>query len=315
MDAFRIRHPPRTHCSHSVSPKPVDDAAIDSAKPGILADMVLRLVSDLPLLWRTPSSVQFGSDEPAAVLSDLSEGEDRLLATLVAGVSETGFAMLADSLGVSPERSRALLHALAPVLAGEPSSPSGVAAVLGDSPLARTIASLLSAAGVLGSPEDAAVVVLVADWVVAPADHLRWLNRDVVHLPVVVAERSISVGPLVEPGVGACLYCVHLARVDADSAWPAIATQLLGRAAREVGLLEVAEAAAFVARRVLARLAGEREGGVSWRLDSGGGVSSRAWGRHPDCRCAFPAGSDWAAVPDPAGLAEPTTASAVGAPA
>lgn len=277
--------------------------------------MVLRLDSGLPLLWRTPSSVQFGSDEPAAVLDDVSEGEDRLIAALTAGVSEAGFSMLADSLGVSPDRSDALLRTLAPVLAREPAPPPSLAAVLGDSLLARTIAGLLSSAHALGSPDDAAVVVLVADWVVAPADHLRWLNRDVPHLPVVVSERAVTVGPLVEPGVGPCLHCVHLARVDADAAWPAIATQLLGRAPREVGALEVAEAAAFVARRVLDRLAGNGEGGVSWRLDGGGGVSSRAWGRHPDCRCAVPAGSDWVAVPGPADRDAPTTASAVGAPA
>lgn len=275
----------------------------------------MRLVSDLPLLWRTPSSVQFGSDEPVAVLSDVSEGEDRLIASLAVGVSESGFAMLAESLGVPSDRSQALLDVLAPVLERDRESPSRVAAVLGDSVLARTIASLLSVSGVLGSPDDAGVVVLVADWVVAPADHLRWLNRDVPHLPVVVSERSVTVGPLVEPGVGACLHCVHLARIDVDSAWPAIATQLLGRPGRDVGSLEVAEAAAFVARRVLGRLSGDGEFGVSWRLAAAGEISSRGWGRHPDCRCATPEGSDWAAAPDPAGRAAPTTVSAVGAPA
>jgi hypothetical protein len=277
--------------------------------------MVLRLDPRWPLLWRSPSSVQFGSDEPAAVLSDVSEGEDRLLSTLASGVSESGFAMLADSLGVPPDRAQALLAALAPVLEREPTAPSRVAAVLGDSPLARTTAALLSSARVLGSPDDATLVVLVADWVVAPADHLPWLNRDVVHLPVVVAERSITVGPLVEPGFGACLHCVHLARVDSDAAWPAVATQLLGRAPREVGSLEVAEAATFVTRRVLERLRGAGVGGVSWRLDGGGGVSARGWGRHPDCRCAAPAGSDWAAVPDLVARVGPTTGSAVAAPA
>jgi hypothetical protein len=280
--------------------------------------MVLRLDPRWPLLWRSPSSVQFGSDEPAAVLSEVSEGEDRLIATLAAGISETGFAMSAESLGVSPDRSRDLLDVLAPVLERELEAPSRVAAVLGDSALARSVAALLSASGALGSPEDAAVVVLVADWVVAPADHLRWLNRDVPHLPVVVGERAITVGPFVEPGIGPCLYCVHLARVDADPAWLAIATQLLGRAAREAGALEVAEAATFVTRRVLARLDVNHhggEGGMSWRLDGDGAVSAREWGRHPDCRCAAPAGTDWAAVPDPADRAAPTTVSAVGAPA
>lgn len=273
---------------------------------------MLRLDPGWPLLWRTPSSVQFGSDEPAVVLDEVSEGEDRLIAALAAGVSESGFAMLAESLEVAPDRSEALLDVLAPVLARETEWPSRVAAVLGDSALARSVAGLLSASGVLGSPDDAAVVVLVADWVVAPADHLRWLNRDVPHLPVVVSERAVTVGPLVEPGVGPCLHCVNLARVDEDAAWVAIASQLLGREPREVDALAVLEAAAFVARRVLDRLSGSGEIGMSWRL-SGGVVSGRQWGRHPDCRCAAPEGTDWAAVPDRAGRDEPTTVSAVGA--
>lgn len=276
--------------------------------------MVLRLVSDLPLLWRTPSSVQFGSDEPAAVL-DVSEGEDRLLAALAAGVSETGFAMMARSLDVSEDRTHALLDALAPVLATPASEPLPRAAVLGGSSLARSVAGLLASAGVLGEAEGAGVVVLVADWVVSPADHTRWLNRDVPHLPVVVAERAVTVGPFVEPGSGPCLYCVHLARTDDDPSWPAIATQLLGRPGRELGSLERAEVAAFVARRVLERLRDAPGETLSWRLAAGGGVSSRGWGRHPDCRCATPAGIDWVAVPGPADLAAPTRASAVGAPA
>jgi hypothetical protein len=221
--------------------------------------------------------------------------------------------MLARSLEVSPEASEALLDALAPVLATDAAEPLPRAAVLGEALLARSVAGLLSSTGVLGAPEDAAVVVLVADWVLAPADHLAWLNRDVPHLPVVVGERSIAVGPLVEPGDGPCLYCVHLARIDADEAWPAVATQLLGRAGREVGELERVEAAVFVARRVLERLAGTRLRGRSWRLDAGGGVSSRVWTRHPDCRCGVPEGTDWAAVPAHADRGAPTTGSAVGA--
>lgn len=278
--------------------------------------MVLRLAEDLPLLWRTPTSVQVGSDEPAVVLDDVAEGEDRLLAALAAGVSETGFAMLAESGGVDAGRADALLAALTPVLVGRrpPSRPG--AGVLGDSPLARGIAGLLSASDAFTGPDDANLVVLVADWVLAPADHLRWLNRDVPHLPVVVGDRSVTIGPLVEPGVGPCLYCVHLARTDADPAWPALATQLLGRAPRELGALDRWAAAVFVARRVLARLDGdERTRGMSWRLADGGALSERVWRRHPDCRCAAPEGTDWAAAPDRADPAAPTTASAVVAPA
>ncbi len=293
MDAFRARDP----------------------AGGILTGMVLRLDPALPLLWRTPSSVQFGSEEPAVVLEDVSEGEDRLLATLGAGISDTGYVMLARSLDVSAEAAETLLDALAPVLVTKAAEPLRRAAVLGDSPLARTIAGLLSSEAALGRAEEAAVVVLVADWVLAPADHLAWLNRDVPHLPVLVSERSVSVGPLVEPGDGPCLYCVQLARLDADPAWLAVATQLLGREGREVRDLERAEVAAFVTRRVLGWLAGSRARGRAWRVDTGGGVRSRVWQRHPGCRCGVPAGTDWAAAPPTADHGAPRTTSAVGAPA
>ena len=275
--------------------------------------MVLRLVSDLPLVWRTPSSLQFGSDEPVVVLENVTDGEDRLLTTLSAGISPTGYAMLARSLGVPDDDADALLAHLAPVLVGDAADALPRAAVLGDSPLARSVGALLRSADVLASPEESAIVVLVADWVLAPADHLAWLNRDVPHLPVVVGERTVTVGPLVEPGDGPCLYCVQLARLDADPAWNAVATQLLGRRGRVVGDLERTEAAAFVARRVLGRLSGQRYRGRAWRLDAAGGVTSRSWGRHPDCRCGAPAGTDWAAAPERGIRDAPTTASAAGA--
>lgn len=275
----------------------MDDPGHRDPGLGILTGMVLRLDPSLPLLWRTPTSVQFGTDEPVVVLEDVTEGEDRLLATLGAGISATGYGMLARTLGVSAEAAGALLEAVAPLLATEETVALGRVAVMGDSVLARSVAGLLSSRGVVGSPEEAALVVLVADWVVTPADHGRWLNRDVPHLPVVVGERTVTVGPLVEPGFGPCLYCVHLARSDADAAWPAVATQLLGRAPREMGSLEVAEAATLTVRRVLDRLATGPGAARSWRLDASGGVGVRTWDRHPECRCAAPAGTDWSTRP------------------
>jgi hypothetical protein len=274
--------------------------------------MVLRLSPDLPILWRTPSSVQFGS-EPVVVLDEVSEGEDRLIASLAAGISDTGYAMVARSVGVSPEDADRLLTAVTPALEAPPASAPSSVGVLGDSPLARAIAGILDGVGLLGTPDDAALVVLVADWVVSPADHLTWLSRDVAHLPVVTSERVVTVGPFVEPGLGPCLYCVQLARTDLDPAWPAIATQLWGRAPRELDRLERAEISAFVVRRLQLRLADGPTEATSWRVAQGGEVSATAWGRHPDCRCAVPAGTDWAAVPSD--LAETTTAEPTRVPA
>ncbi|WP_348004540.1 hypothetical protein [Pseudolysinimonas sp.] len=232
----------------------------------------------------------------------MTEGEDRLLAALLAGVSATGYAMLARSAGVEPDAADELLKALEPALEKAVSIGERTkVAVLGDSALARAIAGLLAEAGVLGVPDDASLVVLVADWVLSPVDHFAWLNRDVVHVPVVVSERAVTVGPFVQPGVGPCLYCVQLTRTDADAAWPAIATQLWGRAGRELDHLTVSEAAAFLVRRVLARLGreagGEAGAALSWRIGAEGEVSVTRWGRHPDCRCAVPEGTDWVAVP------------------
>lgn len=274
--------------------------------------MVLRLAPDLPMLWRTPSSVQFGSTHPVVVVDGVGDGETRLLGALAAGISATGYAMLARSAKVAPEDAERLLERVRPAME-TPAAPVGRVAVMGDSGLARAIAGLLGDA--LVTPGDAELVVLVADWVVGPADHTRWLNRDVPHLPVVVTERSVAVSPFVEPGATPCLYCVHLARADRDPAWPAIATQLWGRAPREPHRTALAETAAFVARRISDRAAGRRDAGEAWELGEGGAVSATRWERHPGCRCAAPQGSDWADAPDPGRRGEPTTAPAVAVPA
>lgn len=275
--------------------------------------MVLRLADDLPILWRTPSSVQIGS-EPLAVVEAVTDGDARLIAAVASGVSESGFAMIARSSGVSDARAAELLATLSPALATPSVVPGMRAAVLGDSSLARSVAGLLGASDALAAPEDAGLVVLVGDWVLAPADHTTWLNRDVPHVPVVASERSVAVGPFVEPGDGPCLYCVHLARSDADAAWPALATQLLGREAPDLAPLARTEAAVFVARRVQERLTGRRFGGRAWTLGAEG-VSELTWRQHSDCRCAAPAGIDWAAAPHRAPRAVPTTATGVDAPA
>jgi bacteriocin biosynthesis cyclodehydratase domain-containing protein len=128
----------------------------------------------------------------------------------------------------------------------------------------------------------------------------------VPHLPIVAADRSVTVGPLVEPGSGPCLYCGQLTRTDADPAWPAIAAQLWGRPAPRLSALTVSAVAAFAARRLIARLDGADADAAprAWRLsDEGGTISVVPALRHPGCSCAARPESDWApgsgrAVPD-----------------
>ena len=194
-------------------------------------------------------------------------------------------------------------------------------AVEGDGALADELRRVLGGDGVLAAPDGGApsLAVIVAGWVISPEDHGSWLRRDIPHLPVVIGDGGVTVGPLVEPGSGPCLYCVQLTRTDDDPAWPAIATQLWNRPAPTMTRLAVAEAAAFVARRVLERRASGPSGSgdaVSWRVTGAdGGVSSRAWTRHAECRCAAPGESDWAPAADPASPSATTRAEAVAVPA
>lgn len=276
--------------------------------------MVLRLDPVVPLVWRTPDSVQLGIDPPYAVLDDVTEGVERLLSALRAGISESGWAMLARQAGVPPERTRELLERLDPFLLRPEAPRPGRVLVLGSGPIAAELSMLLRDAG--SAPpargDDPALAVLVADWVVGPDDAARWLRRDVPHLPIVAADRQVTVGPFVEPGRGPCLYCVHLARADADPAWPAIATQLWGREPAPHPRLTVLAAACFAARRIEARLREGPSGSArAWRLgDAGATVSAWTTRTHPRCSCAAPPESDWAPGPDLADPGAPSSAAA-----
>jgi hypothetical protein len=102
---------------------------------------------------------------------------------------------------------------------------------------------------------------------------------------VVMSDRAAVVGPVIEPGAGPCLRCIELHRRDADEAWPAIATQLLGRAPIESRALTL-EATALTCRVVLTRLREGAGAAISVRIDAATGEREyREWAHHPDCGC------------------------------
>jgi len=81
--------------------------------------MVLKVRNGVPLVWRSPSSLQFGVDEPLVVLDDVDEGSERLIGALVGGISSTGFEMMARSAGMPSDAASELLARLERVLASE----------------------------------------------------------------------------------------------------------------------------------------------------------------------------------------------------
>lgn len=170
-------------------------------------------------------------------------------------------------------------------------------AISGSSILVNAISVLLAGHGVdVRVAADAAdlvdsnpdLAIVVGHYVLAPQLHAVWLRRDIPHLPVVVGDSATVVGPMVDPGNGPCLLCLELHHRDADGAWPAIATQLLGRRSGVETAILVAETAAAASRMVLERLQGPAGSGAaeSVRIDGATGERRRReWQVHPECGC------------------------------
>jgi bacteriocin biosynthesis cyclodehydratase domain-containing protein len=234
--------------------------------------MVLKLDPVWPIVWRDPQTVQFGVDRPAAVLERVTPAQERMIAALVAGVGRSGLDLFAGNAEVDD-----LLSRLGGALVREPAERAG-AAVHGTGPTVERLGLVL--------PPAPSPVGIVAHHVVSPELHGRWLRRDMPHLPVVYGDSIVRIGPFVEPGSGPCLFCLELHRTDADPAWPAIASQLIGRRVHTETHLAATEVAAIVARMVQRRAADGPGPARSIELEvSTGRTSERDWVRHPDCQC------------------------------
>lgn len=99
---------------------------------------------------------------------------------------------------------------------------------------------------------------------------------------------SLRVGPLVEPGLTACLRCVDAAEADADPRRSLVLEQLAGLAAAPVDEPTLAIALAWAARDVAAYLAGGTPTTWSATVDAQAAPPTvRRWDRHPDCGCCW----------------------------
>ncbi|MCA5892472.1 ThiF family adenylyltransferase [Isoptericola sp. NEAU-Y5] len=144
---------------------------------------------------------------------------------------------------------------------------------------------------VLG-PDDAAapdVVVEVQAHAVDPGRYERLLGSGVAHLPVVVREADVVVGPFVVPGVSACVGCAARHAADLDERWPVVARALVGAsrpAPQETTL--AALAGVLAAGQVLAFVDGARPvtAGAQLEVALPEAVPRRRPVRpHPACGC------------------------------
>jgi len=304
---------------------------------GTIARMVLRIDPRYPLVWRSPSSVQLGVAAPVVVLHEVSTADELMLSALLAGVSRPGLAMIARGGGVDDDAAAALLDAVSPALERPVQRRRNTVTLVGAGLTATRIAAALAGEGVrvnLAADASAAaaaggdLAVAVGHFVLAPELHGLWLRRDIPHLPVVLSDTSSTVGPVVEPGIGPCLYCLQRYRTDADPAWPALSAQLWGRRAAIETTLVANEIAAAASRAAIARLDAGHAASAhsSVEIDVRSGRSTvRFWSPHPRCGCtgvsaaALPENGSLAAAPDdtrPSSFpSPPTTDSAFAEPA
>ena len=261
--------------------------------------MVLRLDPRLAIVWRDPFSLQFGVDPARVVLREVTTVEERMIAALGGGISRSGLGMIARAGGGTDADAAGLLDRLAPALVTTvASTPAPVIAIVGQGETAQRIANVLAQSGARvevstrASEDSCDLGIAVGHYVLDPDSYGFWLRRDVPHLPVIFGDDTVTIGPLIEPGRTACLYCLEHHRRDAVAQWSAIASQLWGRRATSETPLVSREVAALVGRIVLRRLrdgAEDSAGGAaatSFRLSvETGELVRREWMPHPDCGC------------------------------
>jgi bacteriocin biosynthesis cyclodehydratase domain-containing protein len=264
--------------------------------------MVLRLDPRVPMVWRDPFSLQFGVEPARVILREVSNAQERMIAALAIGVSRPGLVMVARAAGATELDATRLLIALGPVLRpSKPEQSRHTVAIVGAGPTVDRIAGALAETGLqvvvdrsVGDiPCDLGIAI--GHYVFDPDVYGFWLRRDIPHLPIVFADGSATIGPLVEPGSGPCLYCLEFYRRDADARWSTLASQLWGcRSAAETPLVS-REVAAMAARMVVRRLSGgasdspASSAATSFRIGAETGEIVRGeWMPHPDCGCLSP---------------------------
>ncbi|MBX3092129.1 MAG: TOMM precursor leader peptide-binding protein [Cryobacterium sp.] len=289
--------------------------------------MTLTLDPRYPLVWRSPSSLQIGVDRPLVVLDDVTIGHERMLAGLAIGLTPPGLRLLGTQSGESHSDIEGFRRAIEPALAKPRASHASSVVVSGSGPTADRLLRRLAEAGLKprsigrrpeeitvdiadgpadghtdGTAEEPAFAIVVAHFVVNPAVRGMWLRRDTPHLPIVFGDTSATLGPIIEPGIGPCLYCLELHRRDADPAWPAIASQLLNSRSPAESPFFASEVAAVAARLTLARVtgAGSVENESITIDEASGAIARRRWQRHPECACI---GIDGVSGPVPRGNA------------
>lgn len=253
---------------------------------------MIRLSASALPLWRDDGRVQFGAP-PLAVAPYAADWVDAVVPALVEGTTRATARNLGRLHGAPEGHVDELLAAVAPACRSRRRHAPIVVQTADDLP-ARAVRAVLAAlparARVLSwagpasetAPPGSAVVLLGA-YRVDPRRAATFMRDDIAHLPLVLDGGRARIGPVVRPGLTACLACLDADKRRDDPDWPVIAAQLVGRPQPEVDVALAAEAGRAARFLLTAPNAPQTR---SLRLD----VDSfrRVWELHrpsADCHC------------------------------
>lgn len=296
--------------------------------PGSHDRGMLRLDPAHPPLWRTPTTLQFGTD-PVAIVVEPRPWQERLIRELEKGIPDAALDLVASALGAPAGAAQLFVRRIARALA--PQADAVARRVIVQVPddfapervddFAEAVADAgfdvsLRAWRGLGGPWDAegCPALVLAHRLVDPRRVAALMSGDVVHLPVVFSGAGVELGPLVRPGSSACLSCLAAHRRDRDGSWPVLAAQLIGRPAPPLGRAAALEAG-LAAAAMLNDAAQTSEAVESHSVTLSVGSmhrTTRTHEPHAECRCRSLSGTSTATSP---AIRVPTTTRAYALPA
>lgn len=222
---------------------------------------MLQLDPAYPVLWRSPTVLQFGLDA-VVVIDDPAPWQERLLRELEQGIAEAAWEPTALALGAPRGAAREFVGLIAPALMRPPSARRRIILQVSDPfPAAQSdaVAAGLRSTGLdveqrtwFGAQTPSAhhvdATVVLAHHLIEPRRVAALMAQDMPHVPIVFTGGAADVGPLVVPGQTACLACIAEYRRDDDPTWPHVAAQLIGRSLPEVATSLGLEAGITAAR-------------------------------------------------------------------
>jgi hypothetical protein len=192
----------------------------------------------LPVVWTSSTSFQVGISPPRAHIGDVPPEAAPLIHALIHGVSHGGIELLVQQHGIDRAFVMRVMESLSPVFESKTdptSTPQWT--VWGSSPAVRVLVAMAEAAGIhftaildpLEGNADHNPTIVVSDYIIHPHWADRLTRTGTPHLPIVFSDQTVTLGPIIRPGLTPCLICRETHQRDHTPHWLEIGTQLWGQ--------------------------------------------------------------------------------------